>query len=336
MIARLLLIGLLLIGYGCSRPARDISFYYWKTNFRLTHADSTVLADNQVKKLYLRLFDVDRPDPKAPPQLLAVVRQNNSTGSRISLIPVIFVKNRVFTGADSTFSDELAKKLAARVNQITANWSKPAEEIQIDCDWTGSTRNAYFRFLQQLKRATGLPVSATIRLHQVKYPLQTGVPPVDKGMLMYYNMGHIADISERSIFDPQLAALYAGSIPSYPLPLDLALPIFSWGIQLRDGRVVGLLNKMTFSDFSSHPMFVKASEDRFRVVQAGFHGGYYFRENDVVKIESVSSEELKDIASGIRSNRRYPFEQLVFYDLDSINYARYEKSIFKEVGAALH
>ena len=41
-------------------------------------------------------------------------------------------------------------------------------------------------------------MSATIRLHQVKYRADTGVPPVDRGMLMAYNLLPPDQAGERS------------------------------------------------------------------------------------------------------------------------------------------
>jgi hypothetical protein len=118
-------------------------------------------------------------------------------------------------------------------------------ELQIDCDWTDLTRAAFFDFVTELRvlvHREGALLSATIRLHQVKYRERTGVPPVDRGMLMFYNMGGItADADTRSIFDRARAESYLARLPEYPLPLDAALPIWSWTVHTRGDRVVGLL-----------------------------------------------------------------------------------------------
>lgn len=50
-----------LMAIGCKRPPPAISFYYWKTSYGPSMADSAVLAENQVKELYLRYFDLDIP-----------------------------------------------------------------------------------------------------------------------------------------------------------------------------------------------------------------------------------------------------------------------------------
>ncbi len=65
----------------------------------------------------------------------------------------------------------------------------PPREIQIDCDWTERTRNAYFQLLTALKREPflqGKILSATIRLHQVKYVQRSGIPPADRGRVCFF------------------------------------------------------------------------------------------------------------------------------------------------------
>ena len=78
-------------------------------------------------------------------------------------------------------------------------------------------------------------LSATIRLHQVKYYKQAGIPPVDRGMLMFYNMGKLnALTAENSIYNSNDAAGYIETVDDYPLKLDLALPAFSWAVHFRN------------------------------------------------------------------------------------------------------
>ncbi|MFT4025156.1 MAG: hypothetical protein QM664_15385 [Flavihumibacter sp.] len=324
-----------LFALACKRPSPAISFYYWKTTYQQTKADSQVLADNEVKDLYLRYFDLDVSGAEKQPTLLAPVCFAQSPDSNLNIVPVVYIKNNVFIQATDSSIPALAAHTIEAIQSISKTAAVRYREIQIDCDWTRQSRDRYFHFLRELKQQSGVPLSATIRLHQVKYPAQSGIPPVDRGLLMYYNMGYIADVPENSIYDEKTAKKYSASIPGYPLPMDLALPVFSWGIQIRNGKVVHLLNKMNASDLADKNQFIPESENRFRVKQAGFRSGYYFQENDVIKIEQVSPRDLKDIAENIRPNPRRPFSKVLFYDLDEANYTRYEKTIFKDIAAAL-
>ncbi len=74
-------------------------------------------------------------------------------------------------------------------------------------------------------------LSATIRLHQVKYFETTGVPPVKSGMLMFYNTGDLENPSEEnSILNIETAELYLSGLEDYPMQLDIVLPLFSWAV----------------------------------------------------------------------------------------------------------
>ena len=336
MFLRAWLFLLLLPFLACQRPTPAISFYYWKTTYQVSAADQQVLAANQVQDLYLRYFDLDWPPGAKEVSMLAPVKFGQTPDSNLHIIPVVFIKNRVFLQTPDSLLVVLAEHVAAGIQSISETAGIHYREIQVDCDWTRRTRDNYFKFLTSLKTKAAVPLSATIRLHQVKYPVQSGIPPVSRGLLMYYNMGYIADVPENSIYDEKNAAKYAAAIPDYPLPMDLALPIFSWGIQIRNGKVLHLLNKMNEADFAQDSMFEKTATNRYKAKQAGFKSGYYFQENDLVKIEQVSSSNLKEIAAGIRANKQYPFQQLIFYDFDARNYNRYEKTIFKDIAAALH
>lgn len=100
------------------------------------------------------------------------------------------------------------------------------KEIQIDCDWTKSTRNSYFAFMEELHKLTqehNMKLSSTIRLHQLSQ-----VPPkADKGVLMVYNTGDFRDRNEeKPILDVDVVLKYADYLSDYNLPLATALPVF--------------------------------------------------------------------------------------------------------------
>jgi hypothetical protein len=317
--------------YSCkSKQDAAISFYYWKTNFALRPAESESLHYNNVNTLYLRYFDVDLPQGQIEPGPVSPVVFNDSI-IRHQIIPVVYIKNRVFEKADSNSLALLAKNVFALIGQIDQSKAIQHSEIQFDCDWTERTKAAYFSFLQLFRSISKQKLSATIRLHQVKYLKRTGLPPVDRGVLMYYNMGEINAGDNNSVYDPAIASRYTASLGSYPLPLDVALPIFAWAQQLRSGKVVGLLNKLNAHHFADDSNFVRISSNRLQVKHACFKAGYYFIENDQVKLESVTEAELIDMAVDINKYLRKAPRNIIFYDLDSINLSRYDKGIYKKV-----
>jgi hypothetical protein len=327
------LVALLCVGTllpSCSNgPRPEVSFYYWKSRFTLGSTERQALESNNVQKLYVRYFDVDIHPLLGRATPLAVVKGDSLP--RCTIIPVVFIKNRVFDGASPLEVDSLSQKVAQLVGKINQNFGITPPEMQFDCDWTVKTKDAYFEFLKKYRALTRQTLSATIRLHQVKYPKKTGVPPIDRGVLMYYNMGKISADSRCSIYDREIAQKYISSVGSYPLPLDIALPIFTWGIQIRQNMVVHLLNKMNDGHFANDPHFKKVASNRYRVSEPCFKGGYYFKQGDEVKIETISDEELNEMAKDIRQNlKAYP-QNLIFYDLDSINIKQYEIKVYQKL-----
>lgn len=330
---RILQFQLLLLLFGassCKQRPKSISFYFWRTNLQLDSLEKQTLKDNAVKTLYIRYFDLDWTPGDSFPAPVAPINPGKDSIEQ-TVVPVIFIKNRVFEGLDSPKLAILAQKTLNLVNSINVSNQLKTQSIQFDCDWTETSKIAYFNFLRQYKRLANQPISATIRLHQIKYPLRTGIPPVDYGVLMYYNMGSISPANNNSIYESTIAARYITYLKTYPLNLDIALPIFSWAQQIRDGKILQLLNKMNFRHFENDSNFVLQKNRQFRVRHACFHAGYYFKENDLVKIEDVREIELLDIITSINDNSNHRIKNLLFYDLDSENLALYEKDIFRKI-----
>ena len=332
---------MLLSACGGKKPNPFVSFYYWKSQYQLDTAERKALSDNKVEQLYVRYFDVvfDERLHKAIPQApIQFQKQDLQT----PIVPVVFIKNKVFEQLDSLALDTLAEQTIAMINQINHAAGLKARALQIDCDWTARSKDNYFHYLRQLRRiidehehkTTFAPMAmltATIRLHQVKYPEQQGIPPVDKGVLMFYNMADINASEVNSIYDEQTSKKYIGSLASYPLRLDIALPIFAWGIQLRDAQVVGLLNKIDLKDLQHSPEFSLRTANRYKVNSSFFKNGTYFKEGDELKIELVDQAALVQLAQTVQKNYPNQFQQIIFFDLDAINLARYDKDVFQKI-----
>lgn len=315
---------------GCHHPARQISFYYWRTQFAPDSTEQQAIRYNSVQTLYTRFFDVDFLPADTSP--IAVSPLKIDAGSiTTGMVPVVYIRNRVFERLDTNRIAGLCKKVHDLVTAISRTANIHAASIQFDCDWTLHTRYNYFLFLQQYKKLSKEIITATIRLHQVKYAATTGIPPVDGGILMYYNMGDINAGTTNSIYDKSIAARYIPSLQTYPLPLDIALPLFAWGLQLRAGKVVKLLNKMNFRHFQNDTNFIATGKDRYTAQHACFHGGYYFMENDSVKTEQVTEKDLLDITAQINRYSNKRIGNLLFYDLDTENLVLYDKNIFRKM-----
>lgn len=308
----------------------SVSFYYWKTRFKLSADEKDALLHNGVNKLYIRYFDLQLSNRKASPVTPIVFEDKPD---RLSVVPVVYIKNEVMLNKEQDI-DDLAKKVLSLIEQINEDAGLYCAEIQFDCDWTTSSRENYFKFIGAVKRQVKKKISATIRLHQIKYLERTGVPNVDYGTLMYYNMGNISLEKSNSIYEQKIALRYLASLKEYPLPLNFALPIYSWGVHIRSHKVIGLLNKMGKDDFVSDDRFVE-KDGVFEIIKSDYVAGRYFEKGDLVKVESIDQPNIQEMVSDLRtySSNKKPTE-IIFFDLDSINLRHYEKDLFNKAVAA--
>lgn len=315
------------------------AFYFWKTQWSSSPVIERSLADGHIARLYLRFFDVDWDDaahaalPVSPLQLASPLPVG------MEIVPVVFVTNRVFFNTAYADVDALAEHVLMKVGKMAAAARLNPQEVQLDCDWSDATRTRYFRFVDLLRQklnAQQIRVSATIRLHQIKYAERTGVPPVDRGMLMFYNFGPLrADAVRSSIFNAPDAARYAAHIARYTLPLDLALPLFSWSVHSRDGSVLGLIEKLERADLASADGFLALSPVRYKAVRSFFFRGRYFMDGDELLLEETTPAVTRQAAElAARGARPKPFATIAFFDLDERNLRHYAAFDFHSILAA--
>lgn len=325
-------------------PPPQRAFYYWRTTFRLSDTEQRALTDLGVTRLYLRAFDVSWSPATSAPVLLG--KLSPVGGARppagIEVVPVVFLREEVLRYVRGPALAALARQLWTEVRGRMALLDVTPRELQLDCDWTDTTREPFFELVARVREAAQLPLSATIRLHQVKYRERTGVPPVERGMLMFYNMGELsADPEARHIFDPASAARYLARVSSYPLPLDLALPIWSWVVHLRDDHVVGLLQSTDPDELAAAPFLRRAAPDRFVAAESTFLHGTLLREGDVLKIEVTGPAEVLAAARQIaphlpRSTSAAAGSRTVsLFDLSERNLARHAPATLDPVFRAI-
>lgn len=293
------------------------AFYFWRTTFKLTPVEQRALADLHVERLYVRMFDVEAG--AEGPSVIGKITSADPV-PRLDVVPVVYVKNEVFRHP----TGDLAPMVWRAVQDRAAALGFSPHELQLDCDWTEATREPYFAFVRALGAESRLPLSATIRLHQVKYRERTGVPPVERGMLMFYNMGKFsADPDARAIFDTKSAEKYLARIHDYPLPLDAALPIWSWTLHLRDDRVESLMQSTDPDELASKDFLERAGDDRFRVTRSAFLHGTLLREGDVLKVEVTGPAETLAAATLISPELARESRTLSLFDLSERNLTRH-------------
>ena len=308
---------------SCSKEAAPvkISFYFWKTNFSLSLPEKQLLDSLQVEKLYIRYFDVAMKGDMAIPIMPISFEKEKPTQE---IVPVVYIKNEVMLNSKVPLH-ELADKIMDYIQQINTRNAIQIKEVQVDCDWTLNSKDRFFSFINFLQQRKDISFSSTIRLHQTKYYKKTGIPNVDHGVLMYYNMGTIAADSLNSIYDRKIAHRYIESLAHYPMRLDVALPIYSWAVHSRQGKILELISRVRLTDLENHSQFKKIDATRFEVLESGNYFGQYLKKEDQIKIESIQAQELKEMVADLKKNLAQPPHEIIFYDLDASNLKVYEK-----------
>jgi hypothetical protein len=206
--------------------------------------------------------------------------------------------------------------------------------LQLDCDWDLETQSKYFRLIQQLKNY--LPqiktFSATIRLHQVKYFTTTGVPPVDKGVLMFYNMGNVAKASEKnSILNIETAKQYLENFDIYPLQLDVALPLFAWGVHFRDDKILQLINDVSIAHLNNKENFEAIGNNKYRVLKSHYLKGIYIYKNDIIRLENIAADDLKKSMQMLRNAFKDKKFDVIFYHLEDYIVRDFNPKLLKTI-----
>jgi hypothetical protein len=315
-ISKLLSIILLTLFLSACGQKKDheIDFYYWRSNFKVKEAEQKVVKDLEVQNIYIRFFDVDKKGDKALP--VGTIHRFDANKLSLNYIPTVFITNRSFLEMNREEVKQLADNVYKLINSIAASGQlKNYSEIQIDCDWTQSTRQNYFYFLEELKKISGKNISATLRLHQVKFKEEEGIPPLDKMVLMCYATENPHEVKENnSILNLDLAKDYLKHLDQYPIKLDVALPIYSWAIITNHLGKIKLVNSFTEEDLKGQPV-KQIGKGIYEVLDDFFIENIYLSKGFKIKVESISPELLSQTISFLDQKIKNDFS-IVYYHLD--------------------
>ncbi len=328
---------LMLFVGACKSPAKsgvNISFYYWKTQFQLNSFEKDLLIQNDVKRLYVRYFDINLirkndANTALPQAVISFEKQDIPQG--IEIIPVVYIKNKVMENATINL-DSLAKNTGDLINLINTQNNITIHHIQLDCDWSLETKDRFFDFIEKLKTYTKIDIGSTLRLHQVKYYGKTGIPDVDTPVLMYYNMLAVNANGHNAIYDQKTASRYNGSLANYPKPLNVAIPIYSWFVHSRSGTIIELFSKKPISTIKENEKLNPVSDHIFEVKENHIFWGTYLKKGDLLKYDAVSKSGIRTILEDLNEYLNSPPTEIILYDLDELNFKNqaYEKDFFKQ------
>ena len=297
----LLSIGLTL---SCSKPkpmpTTMRSVYYWSTTLNMDSVKTAFMRNYDISRMYIRYFDVvadqsGRAVPNATLKFATDVPQG------IDIVPTVFVMPECLRQDRSRLASLIVKRVV-QMNETNDVYN--VKEIQIDCDWTQSTRQLYAEFMQAMMRechSRHLKLSSTIRLHQ---RAQTP-PPADRGVLMTYNTGDATDIRcHKPILDMHDAAPYLPRLNDYKLKLSTAYPIFTWRILFRGGRFVGFIHN---------------------------DGEYPILPSDSIALRQPSAADIIEAVNVIGSRRPDANNEIILFDLNNHNINRLKHKDYEKI-----
>ncbi|MGM9868454.1 MAG: hypothetical protein ACI30R_02345 [Sodaliphilus sp.] len=312
-------------------PAPANGAYYWRTTSHLDSTERAFLAQHQVKKLFLRFFDLV-PDGKGSVKPNATLRFADSLPSGVEVIPTVFITEPCMKAR----LDSIPRLLVARIlTMCEVNGVAPIQEVQLDCDWTASSEAAYFRFLEQVRallKEKSIRLSATIRLHQ----LRTAPPPVDYGALMLYNTG---DATNRQCPNPilDMAAVepYLKHLATYELPLCAAYPVFAWKLLFAGSTFKGIAYEANLADttlFRAKPVDTYlAVSCRELLSSTGAADAVRINPGNEILYRQVPFSLIEAVRSRVEEFSPHINEQVIIFDLNAENIRRYKPSEYEKI-----
>lgn len=310
------------------RPSVN-SIYFWKTRFELNDYEQSFLKEHDIRRMFVRFFDVD-DDAAAPYAQLnrivpvATTQFVTSKPDSVDIVPSVFLTVRAISYIEHSEggSKEAAQKIVRRVlNMADYNDMGPIKEVHLDCDWTEKTQEAYFSLCKEvgaLLHEEGIILSSTIRLHQ----LRTSAPPVDCGVLMLYNTGSLQSASEtNSIISRNEVAKYIRNRKvDYALPLDFAYPTYSWGLVFRSDHFCGILHQ---SDYSDNSLYTLQPDGSYLVAEGREVDGEYLNRGMRIRVEDAPAVTILEVKELVKKAFPDTPHSNILYHLDSLNLTKY-------------
>ena len=306
---------------ACKHPRKvSTSFYYWKTVYQNTPNQTSYLEHCHVHKLYMRIMDVDFTTGGMPSPISPILFKDHLPGN-VEIVPVVFIVNDILKRIDTAQIKTLANNIIPYVDsKIKQAGKKAYGELQIDCDWTATTRDNYFFLLKQIGKITRQKhqvLSVTLRLHQLKNQKTSGIPPAERVMLMCYNMGNLRKYgNQNSILELSELKKYLGSnLSTYSIPSDIGLPLFSWAVAFRNKQYIGISKKLKYTLLTNKNQFKFIGNNLYKAIAD--LPEYGLLNGDEVRWESVSENNLEEAAAYISPFIKADSLNIIYFHLDN-------------------
>jgi hypothetical protein len=148
-------------------------------------------------------------------------------------------------------------------------------------------------------------------------------------------MGKIEDKStENSIISESELKKYILESETYPLPVDIALPSYHWGLIYRLGKLTLIVNDIDKNSIKSFA-FSQISNNKYKADSSFYYNNTYFCKDDVLRIEESNPNTLVRCVD-ILKNSKHRFNEVIFYHLSSNSISNYEKGFFSKLIATIN
>ena len=201
------------------------------------------------------------------------------------------------------------------------------KELQLDCDWNATTKDAFFYCLESIKKQNpDLILSATVRLYQLKHSALAGIPPIDKAVIMCYNMGDMHNAKGgNSIYDLDIIEQYLDQEQEYQnIPISFALPIYNWYLAYRNDQFKGIVRELSKDELKAN--FIKTDNTHYKC-NTNELSKYNLQAGDILRYEEATTKQL-NLGKKMLENKLPSWNgEIIFFDLDSSSLIQYDKKI---------
>jgi hypothetical protein len=320
---------------GCKTETKVTKgFYYWQSGYSSNENENQKLFQELGgERLYLKMFEVTYSDNEgAIPIGKTRIKLKNSYMNEAEIVPCVFIENDVLHKLAELKLDELADNIVFLVNKFMDEnifeqdaKNKMYRELQIDCDWSVSTKEAYFYLLKSIKEKANKEISCTMRLYPYKYRDEMGSPPVDRIMLLCYNLLNPKfNTDKNTILELDELKKYIDFKSNYPVPVDVALPVYSSGYRFEQQQFGGVFHAVP-KEFEAFA--IPMEMDLHYLIPNDTSLNYtYFHKGEKIKVERVSEAVLIEAARVLSNHFNQSEMNVALYHLDheELNQYNYE------------
>ena len=291
------------------------AMYHWKTVFDPTEEDWEIIKRHNVKRLYVKMFDVEFDKFANDIVPVATTKFIQKPREGVNIVPCVYITVEAIKNIYSDKAQcDYAHLIVTRIlNMMDYNDLGEVKEIQFDCDWTNSTRHIFYSLCEKVKEILeekGIIFGVTIRLHQ----LTQSCPPAHYGLLMLYNTGGIKLAeTHNSILAYNDVKPYLNNC-DYALPLDFAYPAFSWNVWFRDNKFQALISEI---DVNNTNFYKKIGENRYEVLKDHECSRQELKRGDVIRNEKVDVTEVLKVKKIVEKAIKQEKYSVAIYHLSS-------------------